>query len=306
MSAVDALVVGGGPAGLSAALWLARYRARVLLVDAGEHRNRWVEQAHGYLGADPVHPGDLLARARQDLARYPEARRIEGRVDTIAPDGEGGFRASMEGEPLLARHVVLATGVADVFPEVGGFFDHYGASVFHCPTCDGYEAKGRQVVAFGWDAQLASFAATLLGWAASVDVVTNGRRFEGDAEERERLRANGVRLWEESATQLLGPRGALRGVRLGDGTTVECDLAFFSIEHRPTNDLAAALGCGLTDEGCVEVDAEGATTVPGVFAAGDLVPGLQLIQVAAAQGAVAGVGCAQALRRTGHLPGASE
>jgi thioredoxin reductase len=300
----DAVVVGGGPAGLAAALWLARYRQRVLMVDSGEQRNRWVDQAHGYLGSDPVSPADLLERARADLRCYPEASLQTGRVASVTADDDGTFVLVTDGDHGMVRtkRLVLATGVSDVFPEIDRFFEHYGADVFHCPTCDGYESKGKDVVVFGWSEEVTGFALTLLGWAASVAIVTDGRRFEGDDECRRRLSAHGIPVLEDDAVAFIGERGALEGVRLRSGAVLPCAMAFFSIEHRYHVELADRLGCDRTAEGCVAVDEKGCTSVAGVYAAGDLVPGLQLIQVAAAQGAVAGVACARSLRGEGGMP----
>jgi thioredoxin reductase len=170
---------------------------------------------------------------------------------------------------------------------------HYGASVFHCPACDGYEARDRDVVALGWDPHLVGFSSTLLNWARSITVVTNGVTFQGDASCRTVLAENGTDLVEEDAVRFLGERGALEGLELQSGRVLPTSLVFFSIAHHPRTDLAASLGCAIDDEGYVEVDGEGRTSVDGVYAAGDLVPGLQLVQCAAATGAVAGVGAAQ-------------
>lgn len=293
---LDAIVIGGGPAGLSAATWLSRYRRTVLVLDSGQTRNRWVDDAHGYLGTDPLHPDDFLGRARRQLDGYPETRIRSAEVVAARRHDDGAFAVEVEAETLLARRLVLAVGVEDVFPEVENFFEHYGASVFHCPTCDGYEAKGRDVVAFGWSANITGFALTLLGWAKSVTVVTDGRRFEGDDEDRRQLNGQGVAILEDEAVELLGERGHLVGVRLGREGVVDCELAFFSIAHQHRTALAEQLGCALTEEGSIQVDLEGATTVPGVYAAGDVTPGLQLVQVAAAKGTIAGVACAQSLQ----------
>jgi len=299
----DAIVVGGGSAGLSAATWLARYRREVLVLDSGDYRNRWVEQSHGYLGDDPIPPASLLERARAQLDAYPGTEIRSGRARSARRLDDATFTLELEegGDPLRSRRLVLATGVEDRFPEVEGFFDHYGASVFHCPTCDGYEASGAQVVAFGWSAEVAEFTATLTGWADSVTLVTDGRAFEGDEEARQRLGELGVELFEDDATELVGERGTLEGVRLASGRVLDCQLGFFSIAHLPNNSLAEQLGCDLTGEGCIEVDHEAATTVAGVFAAGDVTPGLQLIQVAAAKGTTAGVACALSLRGEGGI-----
>jgi thioredoxin reductase len=299
----DAIVVGGGPAGLSAALWLARYRWTVVVLDSGDHRNRWVEQSHGYLGEDPVRPASLLERAREQLGAYPATEVRAARVASSRREEDGTFTLVLEGDPipLRSRRLVLATGVKDRFPEVTGFFDHYGASVFHCPTCDGYEARDAQIVVFGWNAEVTDFTATLTGWASGVTVVTDGRPFEGDEDARRRLAEVGAEVLEDDATELVGKRGRLEGVRLASGRRLDCQLAFFSIAHLPNTALAEELGCDLTGEGCIEVDHEAATTVAGVFAAGDVTPGLQLIQVAAAKGTTAGVACARSLRGEGGI-----
>ena len=299
----DAVVVGGGPAGLAAATWIARYRRSVALLDGGEPRNRWVEEAHGYLGEDPVHPGRLSERARRQLLRYPEAELCAGQATEVSRHGDGLFEVRTDDELVLrSRRLVLATGVRDQFPEVERFFEHYGASVFHCPTCDGYEAKDARVVVFGWSEDVTGFALTLLGWASEVVIVTDGRPFEGDDDCRRRLAEAKVRVMEDDAAELVGRRGRLEGVRLRHAGVVPCDLAFFSIAHEPRTALAEQLGCRLTVEGCIEVDQEAATSVPGVYAAGDVTPGLQLVQVAAAKGATAGVACARSLRAEGGMP----
>ena len=303
----DAIVIGGGPAGLAAATWLGRYRRRVLVVDGGEPRNRWVEASHGYLGADPVSPAQLAQRARRDLGAYPTVRLRSGRAEAATNGGRGtGFTVTVDGERLAARRLVLATGVTDTFPDVDGFFTHYGADVFHCPACDGYVAENRNVVAFGWSAHVAGFALELLDWAASVTVVTNGEPFEGGDVDRAALARHGVVVVEDKAGELLGDRGRLEAVRLRSGQTLPCEVAFFSIAHHPVRGLAEQLGCELNEDGHVEVDEHGQTSVAGVYAAGDLTPGLQLVQVAAAKGAIAGTGCALSLRGAPPAPATPE
>ncbi|HVE74597.1 MAG TPA: NAD(P)/FAD-dependent oxidoreductase [Mycobacteriales bacterium] len=290
---VDAVVVGGGAAGLAAALWLGRYRRSVLLVDSQEYRSAQVEISHGYLGRDPQAPGDLLATGREELLRYPTAKIHVGRVDNVVRREDDLFAVDLGSEEVLAHRVVLACGVSDVFPDVGGFREHYGASLFHCPACDGYEARDGDVIALGWSDAVAGFAATLKNWARSVTVVTDGKRFEGEAGARDSLRAHEIEVIEEGAQELVGSRGDLTGLRLVSGRLLPATLCFFSIAHVPRNDLARALGCDIDDEGYVTVDNCGRTSTPGVYAAGDLTPGLQFVQVAAASGTVAGVTAAQ-------------
>jgi thioredoxin reductase len=288
---VDAVVIGGGPAGLAAASWLGRYRRSVVVLDSTEYRSGMVERSHGYLGRDPQKPIDLIERGREEVLAYPTAQiRLGVRVDSITRAGDGLFEV---GSDLLAHRLVLACGVRDALPAVEGMDEHYGASVFHCPACDGYEARDRDVVALGWDPHLVGFSSTLLNWARSVTVVTNGVEFRGDEDCRDVLSGNGTELVEQDAVRFVGERGALEGIELGDGRVVPTSLVFFSIAHRPRTELAELLGCAIDDEGYVEVDGEGQTSVEGVYAAGDLTPGLQLVQTATATGAVAGVGAAQ-------------
>jgi thioredoxin reductase len=287
---VDVAVIGGGPAGLAAALWVARYRRSVVVLDSGAYRAARVERSHGYLGRDPQQPMELLAEGRRELSAYSSAS-VE-RIEVEAVDlVEGGFLAGR----VTAKRLILASGVRDVIPDVAGMQEHYGSSAFHCPSCDGYEARDRDVVALGWDEHMVSFADSLLNWARSVTVVTLGHRFAGDEDSRADLRDRGVELIEDEVTELVGERGDLRAVALGSGVKLPASLLFFSIAHEPRTQLATALGCDLDDSGYIRVNSCGETTIKGVYAAGDVTPGLQLVAVAAASGVVAGVAAAQSL-----------
>ena len=293
----DCVVIGGGPAGLAAATWLARYRRDVVVVDSRDYRATSVERSHGYLARDPQRPMEFLQTAREQLLAYRTVSYATTMVTHVDRQEDGSFRLRCaDGTDLHALRIVVATGVVDACPDLEGFDEHYGASAFHCPACDGHEAEDRDVVAYGWDERLVGFAASLLNWARSVTVLTSGRRFDGDDVCLRVLDRHDIDVVETAAVRLLGARGDLQGVELADGRTVPASLFFFSVAHRPRVDLAESLGCRLNDEGYIEIDESGATTVPGVFAAGDVVPGLQLVQVAAAQGVVAGVGAALSLQ----------
>ena len=167
-----------------------------------------------------------------------------------------------EAERLTGRRLVLTTGVKDHFPDVEGFLEHYGASVFHCPSCDGYEAKGQPVVAIGWSEQVVGFALELLGWASRVTVVTDGHRFEGDGGHRDTLERHGIAVREETALELVGTRGDLRAIRLEGRDSIECQLGFFSIAHHPVTGLGKQLGCERDQDGYLIVDANGPPPSP--------------------------------------------
>jgi thioredoxin reductase len=295
MPTYDVVVVGGGVAGLSAATWLGRYRRHTLLVDSGEYRNARVESSHGYLGRDGVSPAELLDDARRDLGRYELIERRGGKVRSVT-GSKGDFIVDVDGDEVLAHRVVLATGVGDACPDIEGFFDHYGASAFHCPTCDGFEACGRNVVVVGWSEAVSGFALRLLDWAKSVTVLTDGHRFEGDDVCLAAMNRHGMELVEDVALTLEGTRGDLQAVVLRSGRRLPAELLFFTIAHIQHTDLAEQLGCRIDSDGHVEVDETCETSVPGVYAAGDLTPGMQLLQVGAAKGTIAGVSAAMSLQ----------
>jgi thioredoxin reductase len=286
---VDVVVVGGGPSGLAAASWLGRYRRSVVVLDSREYRSGMVERSHGYLGRDPQKPIELIERGREEVLAYPTVEIRHREVQGLRRRDDGLFEVD---DDLLAHRLLLATGVKDAFPDIGGFSEHYGASVFHCPSCDGYEARDKHVVAIGWDPHLVGFAATIKNWAASVTVVTNGVEFQGDDGCRKQLVDLDIDLVERNAVRFLGTRGDLTGLELEGGEVLEASMGLFSVAHEPRVELGAALGCEMDDEGYYAINSKGLTSVPGVYAAGDITPGLQLVSVAAASGVVAGVACA--------------
>jgi thioredoxin reductase len=289
---LDAVVVGFGPAGAAAALWLGRYRKRVVVLDTGEPRNRWTEASHGYLYRDGASPGELRTEAEKELAQYETAELRLSTVTTARRTDDGSFVVVTPDGDLHTRKIVLATGARDVFPDIEGFFEHYGADVFTCPACDGYEARDRHVAVIGWGDHVPDFARSLLRWARSVTIVTDGHEFEAGELDRLKLDLAGVSVIEDRAVALAGERGALRSVQLDHGT-VACSMAFFSIAVEPVGGLALDLGCEIDGDSCVAVDEKCRTSVEGVWAAGDLTAGFHLVQVAAAEGATAGIDCAR-------------
>ena len=303
--AVDVLVVGGGPAGLSAATWLGRYQRSTLVVDAGQQRNLPTDRAHGLLGRDPTTPGEFLAEARAGLAQYPEVVLHHGTVTAIRRDEGGRFLVTVDGAEVCAERVVLATGIRDRLPEITGLPDHYGTDVHHCPACDGYTARGQVVIVLGSGEQVPAYAAELLDWADSVRIITDTSDQAFDEDQRAVLADHGAEVVDGVAEALVGAPGALAGVQLADGELVEGDKVFFSYAHHPANDLAQQLACELDHEGGIVVNGFQLTSVEGVYAAGDITAGLQLVPIAIGKGAAAGVACATSLRghrTTEHAP----
>jgi thioredoxin reductase len=238
----------------------------------------------------------LLQQARADLVRYPEIAFCEGLATAARREDDGRFVVTVGDDTFDGLRLILATGVVDEFPEVDGFLDHYGTSVFHCATCDGYEAQDRSVVVLGWGEQVVSFAIGMLDWACELTVVTEGRPLEGDDRHRRLLERHGIRLVEDDAVAFVGERGDLRGVRLASGQVLDAELVFFSIAHEPRLDLARQVGCEVDDDSCLYVDRDGRTSVEGCYAAGDITPGFHLAAIAVGKGAAAGVACAISLQ----------
>ncbi|MGH2755414.1 MAG: NAD(P)/FAD-dependent oxidoreductase [Actinomycetota bacterium] len=301
----DAVVVGGGAAGLTAALWLGRYRRRTLVIDGGEQRNLSARASHGYLTRDGGSPAEFLDAARGDLDRYPTIEIVSGSVAGARRAG-AAFELTTATQRYVTQRVLFATGVRDVWPEIPGFESLYGRAIFHCSCCDGYEARDESVLAIGWGEHVSGYALDLLEWGARVTLVTDGRPFEGDDASSVALRKHDVEILEDPVEEFLVEGESMAGARLRSGRTLRATKAFFSIAHEPRHDLPRALGCTLDEGGYVTVDDHGQTSVEGVYAAGDITPGEQLVQAAAAEGAIAGIDCAVSLRGGRTAPGAPE
>ena len=301
----DVIVVGGGPAGLSAALVLGRQRRRVLVVDAGEPRNSSAAEMHMYLGRDGGSPAALLADGRAELDAYPTVERRAGRV--VAAQGVvDGFDLELAGgEREGARRLLLATGQVDVPAAVPGLAERWGTSVLHCPFCHGYETTGKSlaVLGNGVGAMLAAYVRDR--FSDDVVLCTNGPA-ELPPPVAELLPARGIAVVETPLTAVEGELDGLT-LRFADGSTLARDAVYHRAPTHQSADLAAQLGADLLPDGCVRVDEFGHTTVPGVFAAGDsarlavLPDALTLVGPGAADGVRAAVWLEQELFRS-ELP----
>ena len=282
---VDVAIVGGGPAGLSAALMLGRCLRRVVVIDAGEHRNRKAHAIHGFLTRDGTSPTDLLRAAETELMRYPTVTLQSGIVTSV-----GGARGAFEvrtadGALITARRVLLATGVVDVIPVIDGLPELFGRTVHHCPHCDGFEYAGRPIGVYGQAGFGVEAALAMLAWSDDVVLFTDARPLTG--EDRVRCEALGVAVRDERVVRLDGQDGQLERVVLAGGATVARAALFLVAGQREQSDLAKLLGCEINADGIVVADEHSVTSVPGVYVAGDASIGEQLVVVAAAQGAIA-------------------
>jgi len=281
----DAIIVGGGPAGLSAALALGRARKRVLLCDSGPRRNAAAEHIHNFVTRDGVPPDEFRTIARQQLAAYPNVEVRDAVVDGVTGT-KGAFRAAVGANTIEARRVLLCTGLIDETLAIDGFRERWGRSIFQCPYCHGWEARDR---AWGYLASAADashllpFALQLRGWTGDVVVFTSGA-FDVPDEARRRLQAAGVRLETSPVARLVGREHRLEAVELSNGAQVRCEVLF---AHPPQRQVALvrALGVALGDDGLVQVDPmRRETSIPGIHASGDLTTRMQGAIVGAAAG----------------------
>ena len=282
-SVYDVIVIGAGPAGLSAALNLARARRTVLVLDSNRPRNAATLKSHGYLSRDGISPLELRKLGREELAAYPEAS-FEKLAVTSVEGAAGAFTVTAGATSFSAAHILIATGLTEVMPALPSLRTFYGTSVHSCMECDAYEYADRPIALIGETDDLA-FRATLLSqWSRDLIVFTNGVG-SVSTEDEVALAGRGIRVERRPVADISGDRTGLTGVTLVDGETIAREGAFMRPVYTPKLDYIAALELETDDDGSLVVDAVGRTSVPGVYAAGDsTAPGPQQLIVAAGAG----------------------
>ena len=281
----DVLVIGGGPAGLSAALYLGRARKSVVVLDRGNPRHAPSEGVHNFLTREGIAPAALRTIAWEQMAAYPTVSRHEISVDALKYDGKLWHATSESGEGFAAPAVVLATGMVDENPSIPGFDTRWAHSIHHYPFCHGWEMQDRPLAALCDGAAAAHYAPLLHNWSDDVVLLTGGAPLPDEA--RATLVEAKIPIYESPVVGLEGAGRNLERIQLADGTTLERTGLFV----KPTQHQCALItqvGVELNDSGFVAVDAQQATSLPMLWAAGDLCSGFQQVVGAAAQGALAG------------------
>ena len=321
----DVAVIGGGPAGLTAGLWLGRYLHRVVVIDSGDPRNWETRAINGFPGHPGITPAELRGITRDECRDF-DVSLVDGFVSRVRANGRNGGngrngrkggRFVVEFDPmpatkaqedqrgsgaprlpsdntprpetrsLEAKRILLAFGLRDEWPKVPGLRQVYGSAAHVCPDCDGLDTRGKKVVVIASGRKAAGMALNLTTWTRDIVICTNGRPPDLDDEQCAQLDALNIPVLSAKIERVEPQGDRIHAIELQGGMHLDCDHIFFALSQRPADDLGAQLGCKRDDDGHIVVDAAQKTSVRNVWAAGDIVPGPQLAIVAAAEGAVA-------------------
>jgi thioredoxin reductase len=286
---LDAVIVGGSSAGLSAALVLGRSLRDVVVIDDQKPCNRFSRASHGFLTRDGTPPSELLQIAYEQLRRYPSVILKTATALHIEKIDAGFEIMSSDTSKLQARRVLLATGLHDELPPLNGIEGLWGKSVFHCPYCDGYEVRGRAIAVYGVDEAALHQVMMLRNWTDNLTLcAADGWKLT--AAQRERLTRFGIHVVEQPIAALESAGTQLQAVRFVDGTSLACNALFILPKtiHRTT--FARDLGCKVDERNVVQVDLRGRTSTEGIYAAGDISSPMRSVAIAVAQGAAAAYG----------------
>jgi thioredoxin reductase len=287
-AAFDVAIVGGGPAGLSAAIWLARYLHRVLLVDSGDPRNWETRGINGFLGHPGIRPAELRGLGR-DEARAHGAELVDAMCETVARIEEDTFELVLaDGARHLARRLLLAIGLKDVWPDIPGLEHVYGANAHVCPDCDGRDCADKKVVVIGTGRKAVGMALNLTTWTNEIIICTNGEPADFDLPEYcQKLDALNIPVIQARITRIHHRGSRVHSLDFEGGMSLDTDKIFLAVAQYPADDLGAQLRCERDAGGHIIVDDAYHTSVRNCYAAGDIVPGPQLAVAAASDGAIA-------------------
>jgi len=302
----DVAVIGGGPAGLAAALWLARYLHTVVVVDSGDPRNWQTRGINGYLGHQGIRSPELRALGRAECESFG-VDFVDGLVDRALNETGELFAVHLrDGSEINARRVLLAIGIRDVWPDIPGLDTCYGDTVHVCPDCDGYETRDRKTVVIGKGRKAVGMALALTTWTRAIVICTNGEKPDMDEDLLNQLKVLNIPVLDSPIECVRSQASEIRAIDLVGGMELDCERLYFAIGQYPADDLGAQLGCKRDEMGRLVIDDRNHTSVLNVFAAGDIAPGPQLAIGAAASGAIAAMAIHSSLvPETRKLPNAS-
>ena len=287
MTEFDVIVIGGGAAGLSAALVLTRARRSVLVIDSGLPRNLPAAHMHGFLSRDGMPPRDLLAIGRDEVEGYGGTI-LSGAVTDVVNEGTSGFRVGLrDGRPVRTRRLLVATGLRDEIPDIPGLWDRWGRDVLHCPYCHGFEIGDGKLAVLGGSPAAVQYALIVRQWTDDLAYITP--RESLTAGERERLNARAITIVEGDAQRITVRGDRLEAVELADDRVVRCDALFVPPRFVPNNGLLLSLGCDADDDGWAVTATNGLTSIPGVWVAGNVANPRAQVITAAGEGSAAAI-----------------
>ncbi|HCT7987582.1 MAG: NAD(P)/FAD-dependent oxidoreductase [Enterobacter asburiae] len=293
----DVIIIGGSFAGLAAALQLGRARRMVTVLDTGLQRNRFAGRSHGVLGHDDKPPSDILAAARQQLARYPAIRMVNARADSISGTIDNFSVLTGDGETLSARRLILSYGVVDQMPDIPGFAEGWGTTVIPCPYCDGFEVADQHWGLVWSGPQSMNQVKLFHDWTDRLTVFSNGHDITPDI--RADLAARQVPLIDGRINEIARHGSHSATIRLDTGPDIAVDILFAHPRTSPSASLHDALGLATvnTPTGiALRTDEHRETSMPGIYAAGDLAnPGIPSVTTATWQGVMAGIFAQQSM-----------
>ncbi|MBS4215113.1 MULTISPECIES: NAD(P)/FAD-dependent oxidoreductase [Neobacillus] len=286
----DCVIVGGGPAGLNAALVLGRARRNVVLFDHNSPRNAVTRESHGFITRDGIEPTEFREIAHQDIAKYPSVVIRNEKITDIKKKGILFELVTKAGECILAKKVILATGLKEIHPSVKNVMDYYGKSLFNCPYCDGWELKDRPLIVISEFPSAYHMVKIVYNWSKDLIVCTNGHKVL-TSEQKEVLQRKGIKVFEQKIKTLVGENGILEAVIFEDDKIEKRDGGFVTPEWIQASPFGKSLGCELNQLGGIITDEFGRTNIEGVYAAGDasVIAPSQVI-IAAAEGSRAAIG----------------
>lgn len=285
---LDCAIIGGGPAGLSAALVVGRGRKQVIVFDDELPRNRVTQESHGFITNDGMTPFEIRQAGETDLQKYPNIQIKRSRINDIQKREEFFTLLTHEGDTFEAKKIILATGLQDILPEIEGIHDVYGKTLFSCPFCDGWELKDKALALIAENQRALHMAKLLSNWTKDLIVFTNGHVLA--EEDKSLLTVHSIQVIDVPIVSIDHDNGQLRALQLENGEAVKREGGFVASEFKQSAPFAEKLGCQMTENAGIETDILGRTTVSGVFACGDNLGGPAQLVLAAAAGSQAGMG----------------
>jgi thioredoxin reductase len=288
MKLYDCIIIGGGPAGLNAAVVLGRCRRSVLVFDTEQYRNRYSHGMHNYLTRDDIPPADFLKHCHNELEKY-SVQKLNKKITSAKRNNEGVFEVKDEkGAKYYAKKLLVATGLSDTLPDIEGFQKFYGKSIYHCPYCDGWEVRDKKLGVYARNKEGWELALNLKSWSNDVTIYTDGKN-KVKPSQKLHLDANEIPVVKTPIAKLKGEGDQLKKIVFKNGEEKDCDTIFFVNGFTQQCNLAEAFGCDVSKKGVIITNSFQQTNIQGLYVAGDASKDMHFVVVAASEGAKAGV-----------------